>query len=283
MAKQSKSKTPAKKKPKGLSITRARKDHILMLSKALGEIAPSTTFGNSYSLQNLAKEWKLTQYFKKQENKTADIAFFLRNVIRYHPLLPKKLVLEMVKRGSVWMANKGEVVTPEMLEAIAIPMEALGFPIRKELVELPPIELPPVTPPSFKLRTLFKEFPFHTALEREIPELFLAGHYNEAIRKSLERFEEYIKNISGLHDQMGKDLMAKSFSGGSPPIALNSLQTTNDKSEQEGFQFMTMGAMRGLRNILSHGDVEQFEASEALELLCFVSFLFKRVERRTSP
>lgn len=283
MANLPKDKTPRKKKPKGLSITRARKDHILMLSKALGEIAPSTTFGNSYSLQNFAKEWKLTQYFKKKENKTADIAFFLENVIRYHPRLPKKVVLEMIKRGSVWKANKGEAVTPEMLEAIAIPMEVLGFPIRKELAALPPAKLPLLTPPSFTLRTLFDKLPFHPELMDDVPSLFLAGHYNEAIRKSLERFEEFIKNISGLHEQMGQDLMAKSFSGGSPLIALNSLQTTNDKSEQEGFQFMTMGAMRGLRNILSHGDSEQFEASEALELLCFVSFLFKRVERRTSP
>lgn len=283
MATQPKGKTPAKKKSKGLLITKARKEHILALSKALGVIAPSTTHGDSFSIENLAKEWNLGKHFKKQKNKVADIDFFLKNVIRQHPRLPKRLVLEIIKRGAVWKANKGEAVTPEMLEAIAIPMEALGFPIRKELAALPPVELPPLTPPSFALRELFKDIPFHAELARDIPELFLAGHYNEAIRKSLERFEECIKNISGLHDQMGKDLMAKSFSGNSPLIDLNGLQTTNDKSEQEGFQFMTMGAMRGLRNILSHGDVEQFEASEALELLCFVSFLFKRVERRTSP
>lgn len=281
MAKQLKSKIPAKKKPKGLILTRIRKESINSLAVALGQIAPSTTYGNSFSIENLAKEWNLEKYFKKQKNKVADIDFFLSNVIRQYPRLPKKLVLEIVKRGSIWKATNAEVISAEMLEAIAIPMEALGFTIRKELAELSTVELPHVTPLSFKFQRLLKDFPFHSALEREIPELFLEGHYNEAIRKSLERFEEYIKNISGLHDQMGKDLMAKSFSGNTPLITLNSLNSTNDKSEQEGFQFMTMGAMRGLRNILSHGDTEQFEVSEALELLCFVSFLFKRVDRRT--
>lgn len=71
--------------------------------------------------------------------------------------------------------------------------------------------------------------------------------------------------------------MARAFGGDPPPIALNALETANDRSEQEGFKFLTMGAMSGMRNLYSHGDVEQMSAMDAIERLAFVSLLFKRV------
>ncbi len=40
-------------------------------------------------------------------------------------------------------------------------------------------------------------------------------------------------------------------------IPINPMKTGNDQSEQEGFMHLTMGAMAGLRNLYSHGDVEQ--------------------------
>ncbi len=49
-----------------------------------------------------------------------------------------------------------------------------------------------------------------------------------------------------------------------------------------------MGAMSGMRNLYSHGDVEQMSAMDAIERLAFVSLLFKRVakallERKGGP
>ena len=38
-----------------------------------------------------------------------------------------------------------------------------------------------------------------------------------------------------------------------------------------------MGAMSGMRNLYSHGDVAQMNAMDAIERLAFVSLLFKRV------
>ena len=39
------------------------------------------------------------------------------------------------------------------------------------------------------------------------------------------------------------------------------------------------GAMAGLRNLYSHGDVDQMSATDAIERLGFVSLLFKRVDK----
>jgi hypothetical protein len=45
------------------------------------------------------------------------------------------------------------------------------------------------------------------------------------------------------------------FGGDTPPLPLNELRSANDRSEQEGFKLLTMGAMSGMRNLYSHGDV----------------------------
>ncbi len=70
-------------------ITRQRKEHINNLADHLSFIAPSTTFGeHSFSIENLAKEWRLSKYFKKQRNKKNDISYFLSNVLRYRKKIP---------------------------------------------------------------------------------------------------------------------------------------------------------------------------------------------------
>ena len=51
--------------------------------------------------------------------------------------------------------------------------------------------------------------------------------------------------------------MSKVFNLSNTIIALNRLTTENDKGIQEGYMHMTMGMMRGIRNIFSHGDEGQ--------------------------
>ncbi len=194
----------------------------------------------------------------------------------------KKLVLEIVRRGVLWKAGKGQTVTGEQLKAVIAPMEALGFKIRREIeaIEIP--EPSSVRPPSRDLLTALDRLDLHPALQDDITEMFRDGHLNEAVRKALERFEKLIQDTIDDHRTSGRDLMARAFGGDPPPIPLNGLKTANDRSEQEGFRFLTMGAMSGMRNLYSHGDVPQMSATDAIERLAFVSLLFKRVGRAMS-
>ena len=109
--------------------------------------------------------------------------------------------------------------------------------------------------------------------------MFRDGHFNEAVRKALERFEKRIQDALDDHKTFGRDLMAKTFNEQNPQIALNAMKSANDRSEQEGFKFLTMGAMSGMRNLYSHGDVDQMTAIDAIERLGFVSLLFKRIDK----
>jgi len=271
-----KAKTP---RQPAMRITKARREQIKRLAAALALIAPSTSPGSGFCVQRVAEQMSLKKYWKKQRNKVEDIAYLLENVFRKYPRKPKTLVLEIVKGGVQWMARRGKHVTQEHLDAIAEPMEALGFSIRKELesIELP--EPSRVRSPSQDLIAIFDRLELHEALKDDVAEMFRDGHFNEAVRKALERFEKYVQEAIGDHKSIGKQLMAKAFNTTSPLIPINAMQTGNDQSEQEGFKHLTMGAMAGLRNLYSHGDVEQMSGMDAVERLAFVSLLFKRVEK----
>lgn len=267
------------KKASAMRITGKRKNEIKRLAEALAAIAPSTSPGSGFCVQRVAEQMGLKDCWKKQKNKKADIAHLLENTFRRYPRKPKFLVLKIVGGGVQWMARKGKQVTQEHLDAIAEPMEALGFSIRKELNSIKIPETSRVCEPSQDLVAILDRLELHEALKDDISEMFRDGHFNESVRKALERFERRIQDATNDHKTHGQQLMAKAFNKNNPKMPINPLKTANDESEQEGFMHLTMGAMAGMRNLYSHGDVEQMSAMDAIERLAFISLLFKRIDK----
>jgi uncharacterized protein (TIGR02391 family) len=91
-----------------------------------------------------------------------------------------------------------------------------------------------------------------------------------------ERFEVVVQTKSG-RTEIGKELIGKVFGGTAPLIALNTLTTENNKGIQEGYMLMTMGMMRAIRNIFSHGDEDQRSHEECFEMLLFLNWLFRQL------
>ena len=56
------------------------------------------------------------------------------------------------------------------------------------------------------------------------------------------------------------------------------LQDQTGKDEQEGFRFIFMGAMRGIRNPKGHDMIEQRDPERALEYLALASLLMHRLD-----
>ncbi len=270
-------KTKTAKRP-AMRITRNRREAIEQLADALAVLAPATSQFKGFCVRNVAEEHGLKKYWKSGGNKRTMIASFLEEVFRHYSRKPKTVVMAIVRGGLDWRARRGEATTREELEAVAVPMEVLGFDIRKDLKKLKLPELSRVCVPSQDKITLIERLEVHEVLTEDCLEMFRDGHFNEAVRKALERFEKRIQDTLDDHKIFGRDLMAKAFGGDQPPIPLNALKTANDRSEQEGFKFLAMGAMAGMRNLYSHGDVEQMSVTDAIERLGFVSLLFKRVD-----
>lgn len=123
---------------------------------------------------------------------------------------------------------------------------------------------------------LFDNMQFHPRIIRASKSLFNSGHYAEAIFAAFKAVNNFTKRKTGLSLD-GKDLMAKAFNEDKPIIKLNKLLTRSEQDEQEGFRFLFMGAMVGIRNPKAHDDIRQIDPYRTLEYLAFASLLMRRV------
>lgn len=276
-------KTAKKIKQPAMRVTQKRREMIAQLADGLAKLAPATTPGKGFCVRKVAEEHGLKKCWRGNGNKRQMIACFLEGVFRQYPRKPKAIVMAIVRGGLDWGARKGVATTREDLEKVAGPMQSLGFDIRKDLSRLMLPEPSRVRAPAQDKVALIERLELHEALTDDCLEMFRDGHFNEAVRKALERFEKRIQDAIGDQKTIGQQLMCKAFNRNRPLIPINANKTGNDLSEQEGFMHLTMGAMAGLRNLYSHGDVEQMSVTDAIERLGFVSLLFKRVDRAMNP
>jgi len=124
---------------------------------------------------------------------------------------------------------------------------------------------------------LFDKMQSHPKVIEVSESLFETGHYAQAIFEAFKAVDNFVKQKTGL-DLDCKQLMAKAFNEKGPVIELNELKTQSDRDEQEGFKFLFMGAMVGIRNPKAHDNVVDTDPYRALEYLALASLLMKRAE-----
>ena len=125
------------------------------------------------------------------------------------------------------------------------------------------------------------ELGLHPVLQPECPKLFKDGHVNECARKALEKYETYVQSKTG-SSAIGKNLMANAFSETVPGVKIEDIATKRGKGLQEGFKFLSMGAMSFWRNMFSHGDEKQIPHQDAIAILATVSHLLHYIETHSS-
>ena len=125
--------------------------------------------------------------------------------------------------------------------------------------------------------SLFDRMQFHPRVITASKSLFKNGHYAQAILEAYKAVNNFVKEKTVLA-QDGKALMSKVFSEDAPIIKLNELLSQSDRDEQEGFKFLFMGAMVGIRNPKAHDNVIQTDPHKTLEYLGFASLLMRKIE-----
>jgi uncharacterized protein (TIGR02391 family) len=98
-----------------------------------------------------------------------------------------------------------------------------------------------------------------------------------AIFEAFKAVNNRVKELSNL-DADGSDLMGKAFGGTNPLIRLADLSTETGRNIQEGFRFLFMGAVRGIRNPDAHELFRALDEDEALERLALASLLMRRLD-----
>lgn len=124
---------------------------------------------------------------------------------------------------------------------------------------------------------LFDALQFHPRVVEASRELFKDGHYRDAIYRAFVEVNNFVKDKSNKQLD-GKRLMSTVFSLDNPIIKLNELKNQTDKDEQEGFMFLFMGAMEGIRNPKAHLNIIQKDPYRTLEYLALASLLMKIAE-----
>jgi uncharacterized protein (TIGR02391 family) len=97
----------------------------------------------------------------------------------------------------------------------------------------------------------FDERNIHAALPVTVKKLFDDGHYSQATFEAFKFVDKEIQRHAKSH-KSGFALMMDALAESSPAICLTPLQTTTEKDEQKGFQFLFAGAVLAIRNPRGH-------------------------------
>jgi uncharacterized protein (TIGR02391 family) len=109
-------------------------------------------------------------------------------------------------------------------------------------------------------------------------QLFLNGHYSQAIFEAFKVVNLIVKQLAGISEKNGKDLMFNAFNLQTGPLRLSRGDSVSARDEQEGFTHIYAGAMQGIRNPKAHDAIEQKDPIRTLQYLALASLLVARAK-----
>jgi uncharacterized protein (TIGR02391 family) len=114
---------------------------------------------------------------------------------------------------------------------------------------------------------------------------YVAGHRADAVEAALKevnnRVKREYKNRTGV-ELDGKSLMMKAFSPDVHQIVLADQTTESGKNEQEGYMFLSAGAMQALRNPKAHANLD-IDERRAMHHLAVASLLMFKLDEVKVP
>jgi len=125
--------------------------------------------------------------------------------------------------------------------------------------------------------TYFDKLNLHPRIMDVSRDLFLDGHYWEAVFAGAKALVNFVKERSGRHDLDGAALVRAVFSRNDPTLAFNDLSNQTDLDEQEGMMHLFEGAVLAIRNPGGHSFPEGSD-QRAMEYISLLSFLAYRVQ-----
>lgn len=130
---------------------------------------------------------------------------------------------------------------------------------------------------EFRKRTLLPRKILHPVIEIKAWPAFMRGDYDTAVFQSFKEMEIAVRNAGGFdNSDYGKNLVTAAFKPSNGPLT----DASEVDSEQEALKFLFMGAVCRFKNPASHRVVGITDPAEAVELLCFASWLLKLVDER---
>lgn len=112
----------------------------------------------------------------------------------------------------------------------------------------------------------------------------LEDNYFHAVLEATKGVAERIRGLTGLTSD-GEQLVDAAFGGDEPLLAINSLETKTEHSEQKGFANLLRGMFGTFRNPGAHVPRIYWPVTEAdaLDLLSLASYFHRRLDRAVAP
>jgi len=136
------------------------------------------------------------------------------------------------------------------------------------------------TSAGLPLEKIFDSLQLHKDIVNVSKQLFLDEHYASAVLEAFKFVNNAVKKKSNINSD-GSPLMSSVFRKDNPILKLNALHSDSDKDEQNGFMYLFMGAMMGIRNPKAHENIVLNDPHRALHYLAFASLLRIRVDEAT--
>jgi uncharacterized protein (TIGR02391 family) len=132
-----------------------------------------------------------------------------------------------------------------------------------------------------QLRRILRERDVHPDVLRFCREELLVSNYFHTVFEATKSVAETIRQKSGLTTD-GSELVDTAFAFKSqiPHLALNSLQTESEQSEQKGFMNLLKGLFGTFRNTTAHAPkiTWPIDKKDALDILSLVSLVHRRID-----
>jgi uncharacterized protein (TIGR02391 family) len=130
------------------------------------------------------------------------------------------------------------------------------------------------------LKTKLSDRKVHSEVLRFCQAELIADNYFHAVFEATKSVADRIRSISGLSGD-GAELIDIAFSIKNPILAINTLQTETERSEQTGFGMLLKGIFGTFRNVTAHAPKIKWQMQEedALDLLSMVSFAHRKLDR----
>lgn len=112
----------------------------------------------------------------------------------------------------------------------------------------------------------------------------LAENYFHAVLEATKSVAEKLRCRTGLIDEGGA-LVDRALAGDLPMIAINSLSSESERSEQKGFANLVKGTFGMFRNTTAHAPRISWQMSraDAADLLSLVSLIHRRIDASGMP
>lgn len=117
----------------------------------------------------------------------------------------------------------------------------------------------------------------HPYIYESCSNLFIDGHYTQAIEESVKAVYEYIRRKTNL-DLDGEKLINEVFGTNTPLLSFGNLDNKNFYNEQVGFMNMLKGFYQGVRDPLAHTQGKKEKMIKAFEYLVVASLFCRRID-----